>query len=553
MSDRILRSVLVSALLAVLAPAQTTLDGVPRVGVGVVQRRLTLEEAVQMALKNNLDIEIERANRDIAAEAVIAAQGAFDPIFRYQPQYVNAATPTGSVLQAPDGRLVDRSFTNNAYLLGRLGRYGTNLQLGFENARTATTNPFVSLNPFNTSRLVFSVTQPLLRGRAVDRERTEIRVRQRQERLSALQFEGRVIEVVSRVEQAYWDLVAARQGLQVNREFVELGRQQLELNQRLVKAGTLAPVELTAAEAELQRRLDTFYTSLGAVTELENALKAQIVGTRNDALWNDEILPVESKAKEPPAIDNVAERIDEAVRRRPELRAASEQIEVNRIQQEFSAEQRRPQLNLVAAYTNQGLGGLASTQTNPFGNTFAPVFTQLGLISQALGLPALPPQQIQALPASLVGGYGTALSNVFSGSYQTYQAGLQFDWNFRNRTANSLYAQDRIAGRRLQTERARTEQSIAAQVRNALQGIQTARQRISAAEASARAAQEKQESETRLYQAGESTNFLVLTRQNELTDSRRRVVVANLELNKAISRLEQAIGTTLSTYQISVP
>ena len=109
-----------------------------------------------------------------------------------------------------------------------------------------------------------------------------------------------------------------------------------------------------------------------------------------------------------------------------------------------------------------------------------------------------------------------------------------------------------IAERRLKLEQARAEQLIEAQVRNAVQAIETAKQRFAAAGAAERAAQEKLDSEIRLFQTGESTNFLVLTRQNEYLDSRRRAVVANLDLNKAVSRLEQALGSTLRSRNISL-
>ncbi|MGB9606691.1 MAG: TolC family protein, partial [Bryobacteraceae bacterium] len=114
-------------------------------------------------------------------------------------------------------------------------------------------------------------------------------------------------------------------------------------------------------------------------------------------------------------------------------------------------------------------------------------------------------------------------------------------------------AQARLAERRLALEQARLEQLIQMQVRNALQALETARQRIRAAEASARAAKDKLDSEGRLFQAGESTNFMVLTRQNEYADSRRREVVARLEANKAVSRLRQAMGLTLEAYGIKLP
>ena len=139
---------------------------------------------------------------------------------------------------------------------------------------------------------------------------------------------------------------------------------------------------------------------------------------------------------------------------------------------------------------------------------------------------------------------------MFGGRYQSFKAGIALDLNLRNRTADANYAQSAIAEKRLKLRQAQVEQTIEAQIRNALQGIETARQRIAAAEASERAAREKLESETRLFQTGESTNFLVLTRQNEASDSRRRAVVARLELNKSIARLEQALGTTLAHHKI---
>jgi outer membrane protein TolC len=109
-----------------------------------------------------------------------------------------------------------------------------------------------------------------------------------------------------------------------------------------------------------------------------------------------------------------------------------------------------------------------------------------------------------------------------------------------------------VTERRLKLERAQLEQAIEAQVRNAMQSIETARQRIAAAAAGERAAKDKLESEERLFLTGESTNFLVLTRQNEFADARRRRVAADLELNKAVSRLHHATGSTLASHRVSL-
>lgn len=521
-----------------------------RVGVGAIQRSLSLQEAVELALRNNLEVEIEKLNTATAQQAVKAASGFLDPTFRWAPTLESRNTPTGSVLVGAGGKLTEKFLSQNFYFRQRLPWGGSGFNIDFENSRQSTTNPFVSLNPFLTSRLLVSFTQPLLRNRAIDRERGDLRIRRKQFDLSETDFELKTIDVVLRVEQAYWDLVAARQDVEVKKENVELAREQLARTERMVRTGALAQVEMSAAEAELERRLDTYYASIGTLTETENALKLLLAPSREAALWSEEIIPTEVRTPEPPASDDLRQAVSLALKQRPELRAIALRREANDIQKEVNADQVKPQLNLVAGYGNTGLGGSEASRENPFSAANQASAMRLNELSLRAGLPPLPPPAFGTLPSILVGGYGTALSNLFSGRFQTFQAGLALDLNLRNRTAEANLTQSAIAERRLNLERARIEQSIEVQVRNALQSLETARQRIAAAEASARAAKDKLDSEIRLFQAGESTNFLVLTRQNEYADSRRREIVARLEANKAVARLRQAIGATLETHNI---
>ncbi len=526
------------------------IQGPPRIGVGILQVKLGLREAIDTALKNNLEIEIERQNRAGSYQGVKAAEGYFDPVLRFQPTIEKATTPTGSVLQAADGRLVNRSFGQNFYFRQPLPWWGTSFHADFENGRLSTNNPFSGLNPYVTSRLFVGFTQPVLRDRLIDGPRAEIKISQKQAQLSDVDFKLKVIDVVTRVEQAYWDLVAARQDAQVKGDAVEWGREQLARSQRMIESGTLAPVELSAAEAELERRLDTYIESVGVVTQAENALKVMLAPARDADIWNDEIIPTDDRTASAPAADELRSLVNRAIEHRPELEAVALRQQVNDVQKKLAVDQTKPQLNLTAGYISSGLGGTTSTSPNPFSSSNTALYSRINELSVAAGLPPVSAPSFGGLPPTLVGGYGTALSNLFAGSFQTLQAGLTLDFNIRNRRAEAGLSQAAIGERRLKLEKARTEQLIEAQVRNSLQSIETARQRIVAAEASARAAKEKLESETRLFQTGESTNFLVLTRQNEYSDSRRRAVVANLEYNRAVSRLEQAIGRTLESWQI---
>lgn len=520
-----------------------------RVGVGITQRQLSVTDVIAMAVENNLDVDIERTNRDTAAQNVRAARGFFDPGFRWQPLLQTVNTPTGSVLQGAGGKLTDKGFAQNFYIRQQLPKWGTALNLDFENSRATTTNPFTSFSPLTTTRLLAGITQPLVRGFRIDRNRAELLIRAKRVDLSNVDLETRVIDVVTRTEQSYWDLVAARQAVAVAEESANLAREQLAINRRLVEAGTLAPVELAAAEAELERRLDTWYSNVGALTEVENALKALIAPERLSSLWNDEIVPTDFKTGEPGA-DDLRELVKTALAKRTELRAVGVRQQINNVEKDLNENLRKPEVSLVGQYWLSGLGGSIVQGDNPFTSSNAALYQRMNQLSAVQGWSPIAPPSFGAAPGFLVGSYGTALSNLFGGNYQSFQVGLSIDFNFRNRTADANYGNTLIAEKRLKLERARAEQLIEAQVRNALQGIYTARQRIAAAEASARAAKEKLDSETRLFQTGESTNFLVLTRQNEYADSRRREVVARLDLNKSISRLDQAIGSTLSTYQI---
>ncbi len=543
--------ILLAALLA-LPVVAAEIEAPQRVGVGLMKRQLTLAEAVETTLRANLEIEIEKTTVASAREAVKGARGFMDPLLRWSPLFDNRNTPTGSVLMGRDGSLTERVHAENFAFRQRLPWQGSLLSLDFDNSRQSTTNPFAGLNPYLLSRLTLGFSQPLLRNRQIDRERAELRLRSKQADISGTDFELKLIDVVVRVEQAYWDLVAARQDFGVQSESVDLAREQLARSRRMVDSGTLAPVELTAAEAELARRLDAWFASAGLVTQAENALKTMLAADRLDPLWGEEILPTAERILEPP-YDDLREAVNAALRRRAELRQLGLRDESNEISKELYSDQTKPQLNLLAAYSQTGLAGSLSAADNPFSELSRIQLERINLLSARAGITPLPVISFGALPEGLLGGYGSALSNVLRARYQSFQVGLTLDWNVRNRAAESGLAQSVLAGRRIKLERARLEQGIEAQVRNALQSIQSARQRIAAAEAGARAAREKLESEIRLFQTGESTNFLVLTRQNEMADSLRREVVARLDFNKAVSRLQQALGLTLDSHNIRLP
>jgi HAE1 family hydrophobic/amphiphilic exporter-1 len=348
--------------------------------------------------------------------------------------------------------------------------------------------------------------------------------------MSAAELEARAIDVAARTVAAYWDLVALRRQGEVDAEAVDLARTQLERDRRRIAAGSLASVELSASQAELEKRLDDWYRTSGAITERENALKTLLASDRSDPLWAVALEPSENAAAGPPAAILLDDAVGEALGRRPELREVDSQLAANEIETRQNADLTRPQVNLVASYTLSGMAGTA--------HALPPALAALGVAS--------------ALPPSASGGNGASLASLFAGNYQSVQVGLEINLTARNRTARANLVDDAIAHKRLELMRARAEQAVAVDVRNALEALNTARQRIRASDAAAQSAREKLDSESRLFATGESTNFLVLTRQNEYSDARRRQVEAQAALAKAVGQYQTATATILSERQIRV-
>jgi outer membrane protein TolC len=322
------------------------------------------------------------------------------------------------------------------------------------------------------------------------------------------------------------------------------------MNLRMIASGTLAAVERAASEAELERRRDTYFASLETVQLAENKLKQMLSGNRNSEIWGQRIVPSDEAPGSAPPTEEIAESLKLAIEKRPELRVLNLQREINTGQQQLADNLRKPGLNFVLNYIQSGIGGQINSAPNPFAGQNVDLYRRVNVLSAGQGLAPIFPPDFGAPPDSLVGGYGTALGNLFRARFPTVSAGVSFDLNLRNRSAEGLYEQATLTEKQLRLEAARLEQGIQTEVRNAIATIRTARQRITAADASARAAQEKLESELRLFGTGESTNFLVLTRQNELADSRTRAINSRFNLYQSMIRLSRATGTMLDSLQI---
>jgi outer membrane protein len=554
--SKLIVSIVVLALPSQKAFTQqhTTGHQIPFELVGVdtsKERLLSLQQAVELALKNNRDLEVERINIESSLLGVRGAQGRYDPIFNFGPNYTSRTLPVASILGGgPNGEVAVDSYAWNTSLQ-QLLRSGGNLSLFFNNSRDTTNNVFTNLNPqFNTS-LGFDFTQPLFRNLKIDAPRREIQIAKKQVSLSDAQFRLKVIETVTAVVQSYWDLAYAYSDLAVKQETAQWALNQLEINKRLAAAGTLAEVQIVEAEAELERREGDVLVAMENVNRAQNVLKQLVLPDRKDALWAESFKPTD-KADLKPSELGLGDAIQKALASRPELEQLSLQSELNAIDAAFSRDQVKPQVDLLASYLSTGLAGALLDQSNPFTAQNELFLNRLNDLSRLAGLPLIEPLPQGSLPSKLIGGYGSSLTNLINQDFRTFQVGVTLNFPIRNRTAQANLGRSLATGRQLQTLRQRMEQLVEADVRNALQAVTTAEKRVESARAGRTASQAQLDSEERRFRVGETTNFFVLTRQNQLSEARSREMRALADHNIAVAQLQRAVAATLETFNIQL-
>jgi HAE1 family hydrophobic/amphiphilic exporter-1 len=532
------------------ADANKPLPALNRVGVDVnEQKPLTLREAIVMALNKNKDIEVARDNVRIAEADLLTAHGAFDPRFTAQSYYERIKTPAASFLSGASGAVETTDFTNTTRLEGLSPKFGGNYRVDFSSIRQTTNSQFTALNPQYPTALTFSFTQPLLRGRSFDYPRRQIEVAKKNLSLTDAQFRQRAIEVITNVQRSYWDLVFALRNLQIQCESLNDARAQLEHNRRMVAEGTLAPIDIVAAQTQVANLEQAEFSALEDVNRAENNLKNLIAENQTASIWNTSLVPIDDvDLTVPPVV--LPEAMKAALDNRPELKQSDLAREINQLDQKLYRDLTKPQVDLVGSYGMVGNAGALTSATSPFTSSNDQLRARVNELSVLNGLQPLPAPPTATIPANLIGGYPQSLANLGTNDFNNFRVGVTFSFPLRNRTAEGQLAHSLIEGDRIATQRQQLEQLIQVEVRNALQSVTTAEARLRSAAVARENAEQQYESEKRKLDVGQSTVFLVLERQTALTIARGNELRAQTDLNKAIAELQRATGNSLSANNV---
>lgn len=533
---------------------QKSLPELTRVGVDMNQQRpLSLRDALSMALANNKDIEVARENVRIAEFDLQGTKGIYDPRFNMTAFYERAENPISSFLSGgQNGSTIQSDYTGTARFEGQTPVLGGSYRFDFSSIRLTTNNEFAALNPQYPTAMTFSYTQPLWRGLKIDQSRRLIEIARKNLSLTDAQFRQRAIDTITNVQRAYWDLVFALRSLQVQRDAVTVARTQLEHNQRLVREGQLAPIDVVAAEAQISTYEQGVFSALEEVSRAENNLKNLIAENQRSQLWSESIVPTDPVDLQVPEV-SLPDALRTAMENRPELQQSTLAKEINQIDQRFFKDQTKPAVDLVGTYGSSGLAGAISTSgVNPFTASSLQVRQRVDELSGLAGLDPLPIVPPQTFSPDLLGGYTQSLQNLFANRYNNFRVGVQISLPLRNRTAQANLGRSLVEGEQIATQREQLEQTIQVEVRNALQAMRSAEARLRAASATREANEQQFASEQRKLDVGQSTTFLVLERQTQLTTTRGLELKAQTDLNKAIADLQRATGNALRANSIVV-
>jgi len=545
---------------------------------------LSLQDAVALALENNLDIAVQRYGTEIADANLLRAKaggflrgvnasvapgptsatqtGAQTGINQSAAQQASAVQTTGNVLVSQTGSAIPQldpsiqgfmrfehlTTPQTSYFLtgsnlyiqqANLGTFtynqawlsGTQIAVGYSGTSTNANNRSNDFNPSVQGSLTFQLTQHLLQGFGWAVNARQIHIARNQREVSDLVFKLQVITTVTAIANLYWDLVSFNEDVRVKRQALATSQRLYEDNKKQVEVGTLAPIEIVRAEAEVASREQDLTVSETQVLQQETIIKNALSknGVASPSVADARIVPTDHmQVPEVEPIQPFQDVAANALRARPELSQNRIQIEDAKINLKGDKSALLPTLDLVALANNNGLAGSPNS------------------------LPSVIPGIPHSNDAFFVGGAGTLLSQLFSRNFPDYGIGFNLNIPIRNRAARADIISDELALRQQQIALQQLENQIRVEVQNALIGVQQARARYTSA-LKARILQEQTlDAENKKYELGAETIYNVILAQRDLLTAQSNEVAALAAYAKARVELDRATGQTIERNHISL-
>jgi len=532
---------------------------------------LSLQDAISLALENNLAIDVERYTPWLDEVSLLRAKSGtnglvpFDPVLTSNLNVQDSVTPLNNPLFAgviPTAATTAQTPLPYIQHIGNVNfqynQYfptGTEFQVGMTNNRTSTNFGYFNLyNPYLQSALTVTITQPLLRGAGIVPNTRLIIEAKRTIKVGLSQLEQQVMATTAQVSNDYWELVYARENVKVEQAAVGVSQRLYEENSRRLEIGTLSSLDVLTAQSQLASDKQALVQAQSVQLQDETTLLNDITKNPLDGpLLGAEIIPV-TPISTPDTGENV--RIEDAVKeawqKRPELKQAALNLENAGTDVKATKNELLPSVNLFGQYVASGLGGVQTlTIETPTGAYLAglPVVDSSGVpVADEFQGTAITNSSQVVFPA----GAGQDLNRLFRGTFSTFEGGINLTLPIRNRAAQADNAQALLNERLQKTQYRQEQNAIFVSVRNALIAMQEDRASLAAAEEARKLAVQTLEDEQEKYRLGASTSYNVVLRSRDVTAAEGTELRDRINLLEDELKFNQAMGRTLEVNQISL-
>lgn len=545
---------------------------------------LSLADAIALSLENNLDIELERyefalAEADLLrAKSGAAIQGvptavlpgiatggssailgsgssglasvnspsplptvagaplSYDPMLTGALNFGHTTTPQSSSFVTGTSSLITTNKTANFGISQTFATGGT-ASLAYNNI-VQDQNAFRNtINPSTISALDLQITQPLLQGFGLALNNRTIRIAKNNLKAADYVFRQQLINTVANVVQLYWNLVASDQNVDVRKRALEVSQKLYDDNKRQVEIGTLAPIEIVRAEAQVASDEQALVAAQSAVLQQEAVLKSALSrnGLASPAIADVRVVTTDPiRIPEVEVVEPIQDLVSRALDNRPDLAQSRIQIENAQIALKGSRDAMRPTLNAVGDLRSNALVGAQNTVIGP--------------ISTTTGLVQVPP----AADPFFVGGYGSVLGQLFGRNFPTYSAGLSLNIPLGNRAAQANLATATLNLRQNELQVQRQINQIRVDVQNGMIAMQQARAQYQAAVKQRILEEQTVDADQKRLSVGASTVFQVIQDQRDLATAAGNEVTAEAAYAAARVQIDLATGATLQNNNVEL-
>jgi outer membrane protein TolC len=483
--------------------------------------QLALNDALLMAMENNLNLMSARMDPEISEQSVIVEKAAFDGTITGETSHWDRTQEVTNISQPP-------GYQQTSLSLG----WGQLLNFGAEYTASMSADEFsIDLVPENiiyyttttemNADLNLNFRMPLLRGFGKEPTQLQLLLAKGNLEISREQLKQQAHAVLESVENAYWDLVAARESLRIARLSLARAEDTLELNRKKVEVGTLAPIEITEAEAGVAAQEETVIIEETNLHNAEDELRKQLGDPASGSIWMMNIIPTDNPVFAPVSVD-LDRAIAEALATRPEIASAQKDVRNKDLSHRTARNGLRHQLDLELSYVPTG--------------------KDIDVIELVGGVPTTTAQ------ASL----SDAINEVTDLENRTWTAGLRYTYAFNKRAAKANYRTAELNLNKARVALEIEEQTVRVEVRRAVRAIESGVKRVNAARANVTLQQKKLDAEQKKFDNGMSTSFEILAFQRDLASAELAEVNALIDYTKALAALEKAKGTLLQARGLSL-